>query len=97
MNQEDIETMPEEAFTALIDNYIERTSRSYGEMPASTFFELLFERMSRQVEETINLSVKLVDDHLVIHPQHESEDILVQGNQIFIGNRRLVLNLTRSA
>ena len=38
MTQEDIETMPPEAFDELIDNYIERTARGYGEMPASVFF-----------------------------------------------------------
>lgn len=95
MTQEDIETMTPEAFDELIDNYIERTAHGYGEMPASVFFELLFERMSRQVEETINLSVKLVDDHLVVEPEQEAEDLMVAGNEILIGNRRLVFHLAK--
>jgi hypothetical protein len=33
----------------LIDAYIERSSQEYGEMSASVFFELLFERMAKDM------------------------------------------------
>lgn len=51
--------------------------------------------MSRQIEETINLSVKLVDDHLIVEPEQEAEDLMVAGNEILIGNRRLVFHLAK--
>ena len=35
-----------EQFKAMVDDYIERSSRESGEMPASAFFALLFEKMA---------------------------------------------------
>jgi hypothetical protein len=60
--------MEYEDFLSLIDGYIECSSREYGEMPASIFFELLFERMSKEAIETIELEVDIVDDQLVLEP-----------------------------
>ena len=37
-----------EAFEALIDHYIDRVAEEGDDMPASTFFELLFERVAQQ-------------------------------------------------
>ena len=39
--------------------------------------------------------VKLVDDHLVVEPEQEAEDLMVAGNEILIGNRRLVFHLAK--
>lgn len=41
MKERIITAMEYEAFLSLIDDFIERSSREYGEMPASVFFELL--------------------------------------------------------
>ena len=43
--------MNEQEFDHLIDNYITRTSTTYGEMPGEFFLDLLFERMRTQVDE----------------------------------------------
>ena len=85
--------MDEVEFNQLIDDYIERTSTGYGEMPAEFFLDLLFERMSAQVDETLNLSINIQDDDLVIMPDREMGDIIIRGNEILIGRRRLVLQL----
>lgn len=85
--------MSEQEFEHLIDNYIKRTSTTYGEMPGEFFLDLLFERMSTQVDETLILSINIQDDDLVIQPDQEMGDIVIRGNEILIGNRRLVLQL----
>ena len=89
--------MNEQEFDHLIDNYITRTSTTYGEMPGEFFLDLLFERMRTQVDETLILSVNIQDDDLVIRPDQEMGDIVVRGNEILIGNRRLVLQLAGQA
>jgi hypothetical protein len=75
----------------LIDGYIERSSQGYGEMPASVFFELLFERMSKEATETIELEVEIVDDQLVLEPPEGA--VQVKHNEILIGDRRIVVKL----
>lgn len=45
----------------LINNFIERSSQQSGEMPASTFFELLFERVSQRVKRTVEVEGHIVD------------------------------------
>ena len=53
--------------------------------------------MRTQVDETLILSVNIQDDDLVIRPDQEMGDIVVRGNEILIGNRRLVLQLAGQA
>ena len=85
--------MNEQEFDHLIDDYITRTSTTYGEMPGEFFLDLLFERMNTQVDETLILSINIEDDDLVIQPDQDMGDIVIRGNEILIGNRRLVLQL----
>lgn len=47
MAEQSITTMEYDDFQALVDAYIERSSQEFGEMPASVFFELLFERVAK--------------------------------------------------
>ncbi len=37
----------------LLNNYIDRSSHQSEEMPASTFFTLLFEKMARRVKKNV--------------------------------------------
>jgi hypothetical protein len=92
--QERFADMNEEEFTNLIDGYIERTATGYGEIPVEIFLDLLIERMAAKVDETLNLSVDIQGDELVITPDRETGDIVVRGNEILIGKRRLVLQLS---
>jgi hypothetical protein len=83
-----------ESFQALIDGYIERSSQESGEMPASVFFELLFKRAAQQVTETIEVEGHLVGDQLVLHlPVEKETTVQVQGNEILVGDRRIVVRL----
>jgi len=62
MSERIITAMEYEAIQSLIDNFIERSSQEYGEMPASVFFELLFERMAKDAAETRTLDESTTDD-----------------------------------
>ena len=53
--QEAISTMDFDKFQRLIDDFIDRSSQEFGEMPASSFFELLFDKMIEEVTETVNV------------------------------------------
>ena len=56
-------------------------------------FVLLAERMTEQIDETLNLSIELVDKNLVISPDRELGTVVIRGNEILIGKHRLVLRL----
>jgi hypothetical protein len=89
------EELRETEFETLIDGYIERTASGYGEIPVEHFLTLLTERIAAKTEETVNLSIDVSDDdHLRITPDREWSDIVIRGNEIWVGNRKLVLKLT---
>lgn len=85
--------MNDAEFDALIDGYIERTARGYGEMPVEVYFDLLAERMEKQVEETVMLSIDVSEDDLIILSDRELGDILIRCNEILIGKHRFILQL----
>jgi len=91
MSEQTITTMDFDEFQSVIDGFIERSSQEYGEMPASVFFELLFEHMAEAATETIELEVEIVDDQLVLRPPMGA--IQVTDNEILIGDRRIVVKL----
>ena len=93
MSQQTFAEMSETEFDALIDDYIEREAAGYGEMPAEIFFDLLLERSAARAGQPLNLEVTVVDDHLVITPDREMGDVIVRGNEILVGERRLVFQL----
>lgn len=94
MTEKRFEEMSEAEFETLVDGYIERTASGYGEMPAEHFLGLLTERMAAKTEETVNLSIDVGDDDdLLITPDRELSDIVIRGNEIWVGNRKLVLKL----
>ncbi len=53
-------------FQSIADGSIERSSHEFGKMSASTFFELLFEKMAEKVTETIELEGEVVDNELIL-------------------------------
>ena len=96
MTEERLEEMDEAEFDALLDGYIERTAGGYGEMPAEHFLALLVERAAGQTEETVHLSIAVdEDDDLTIRPDRELSDIVIRGNEIWVGRRKLVLKLAK--
>ena len=92
MSDQAITEMNYEAFEALIDNYIDRVAEEGDDMPASTFFELLFERAAQQVTETVEVEGELVNNQLVLRvPVGTESAIQVKGNEILVGNQRIVV------
>jgi len=43
------------------------------------------------------MGVTVVDDHLVITPDREMGDVIVRGNEVLVGERRLVFQLAGAA
>jgi hypothetical protein len=93
MSQQTFAKMSDVEFHALIDGYIEREAAGYGEMPADIFLDLLLERSAAKARQPLNLEITVVDDHLVITPDRETGDVIVRGNEILVGECRLVLQL----
>jgi len=93
MNPQTFMEMSEAEFDTLIDDYIEREAAAYGEMPAEIFFDLLLERSAAKARQPLNLEITVVDNHLIIVPDRETGDVIVRGNEVLIGERRLVFQL----
>jgi hypothetical protein len=93
-NDQRLSELSDTEFDALIEGHIERTAGGYGELPADVFFDLLIERAAAHAAVPVTLSITVRGDHLEITPERESPDIVVQGNEVLIGGRRLVLLLS---
>jgi hypothetical protein len=79
-------------FDAMIEAHIERTADGAAELPASVFVGVLFERLAADAA-PITLAIHVHDDQLVITADNPGADVIVQGNEVLIGGRRLVLRL----
>lgn len=66
-------------------------------MAADICFGLLLERSAAKAGQPPNLKVAVVDDDLVITPDRETGDVIVRGNEILVGERRLVFRLSGAA
>lgn len=92
MPDQTLTEMNDEAFYILIDNYIDRIAEKRDDMPASTFFELLFERAAQLVTETVEVERELVNNQLVLRvPVGTESAIQVKGNEILVGNQHIVV------
>ncbi|MCI0395975.1 MAG: hypothetical protein L0332_27020 [Chloroflexi bacterium] len=83
--------MSQAEFDDLVEGAIDRMATRYGEIPAGIFLDLLAERIATKADETINLSLEIVGDKLVITPDREVAGVVVRGNKILAGRYRLVL------
>jgi hypothetical protein len=95
MNQQTFQNMNETEFDQLIDGYIERIETKDDNMELPVFFDLLLERIAANAEKTLNLAVALSNDEIVITPDREMNDIVVRGNEILVGGRRLIFQLRK--
>ena len=59
------------------------------------FVDLLSERNAANASAPVLLLIDVRGDQLVITPDREDADVLVQGNEVLIGGRRLVLRLVQ--
>lgn len=96
MKAETFADMSQTEFDDLIERYIEREAYGYGEMPADIFFDLLLTRMAEQNDETANLEISITPEgnQLVITPDRELSDVVVNGNEILVGGHRLVFQVS---
>ncbi|PKO20208.1 MAG: hypothetical protein CVU38_21340 [Chloroflexi bacterium HGW-Chloroflexi-1] len=97
MSTKALTEMSQPEFDALIDGYIERESKSYGEMPAEIFFDLLLERIEKKAKRAVNVKVVVTGNRLTLVPDHKSDDIVVRNNEVLVGERRLVFQLAAGA
>lgn len=87
-------TLDFDKFQTVADDFIERSSHGYGEMPASAFFDLLFERMAERATETIEVEGEIVDNQLVLQGPIDAETLVqVRNNEILVGDHRIVVRL----
>lgn len=94
MSEKVLTDMNYEEFAATLEDYIERSSQQSGEMPASIFFDLLFEKVSKRVTETIELEGRIVGGQLIFSVPAEKEvAVQTRGNQILVGDRRIIVTL----
>lgn len=94
MSEKLITEMSYGEFESLINSYIDRSAHEADEMPASTFFELLFEQVARRVEETVEVEGDIVGDQLLLRvPAGVETAVQVRGNEILVGNQRIVVRL----
>jgi hypothetical protein len=82
MSEQRIKTMDYDEFQLVAEQFIERSSHEFGEMPASSFFQLLMEKMAERVTETIELEV-----------DPPMGAVQVARNEILIGDQRIVVKL----
>ena len=94
MSDKLLSEMSYDEFDALMNVYIDQSSQQTGEIPASSFFELLFNQVAQRVTDTFELEGRIVDGKLVFElPQIPLPNVFIQDNQILIGNQRIVVNL----
>ncbi|MBK8905333.1 MAG: hypothetical protein IPM53_29390 [Anaerolineaceae bacterium] len=94
MSEKHLKIMDVDKFQSIADAFIDRSSQEFGEMPASSFFELLFERMAERVSETVEVEGEIVDNQLVLKLPVDAETaVQVKDNEILIGDRRIVVKL----
>lgn len=94
MAEQHLKTMDFDDFQAVADGFIERSSREFGEMPASSFFELLFEKMAERVTETVEVEGEIVNNQLIFKLPVDAETVVqVKDNEILVGDRRIVVKL----
>lgn len=57
-------------------------------MPAEIFLDLLAERIAIKADKTVNLSLEIIGEKLVITPDREVAGVVVRGNEILAGRVR---------
>ncbi len=97
MSERRLTEMSPAEFDTLIEGHITRTAAGENELAADVFTDLLFERMVAQAGAPVTLLIDVHGDHVEITPDREGTDVMIQGNEVVIGGRRLVLRLAPHA
>ena len=94
MSEHQIKTIDFDKFQLVADGFIEHSSYEFGEMPASSFFELLFEKMAERITETVELEGEIINNQLILKlPGNMETAVQVKNNEILIGDQRIVVRL----
>ena len=93
MSEKQLTEMDYAEFQELMDAYITRSSQQDDAIPASTFLELLFDILSQRVQNVIRLEGQVVNGELVLAPTEEETPVQVRGNQILLGDWRVIVTL----
>ena len=94
MSEKRLKIMDVDKFQSIADEFIDRSSQEFREMPASSFFEWLFDRMAERVSETVEVEGEIVNNQLVLKlPIDVETAVQVKDNEILVGDRRIVVKL----
>ena len=94
MSEKLLTEMSYDEFGSVIDSFIERSSKQSGEMPAASFFDLLFIHAAQRVQKTFEIEGRIVNGQLVFTlPKISGSNLHVQDNQIVLGEQRIVIRL----
>lgn len=93
MNEKQLTEMDYAEFQELMDAYITRSSQQDDAIPAPTFLELLFDILSQRVQNVIRLKGQVINGELVLAPTEEETPVQVRGNQILLGDWRVIVTL----
>lgn len=81
-----IENMTDLEFNNILDQI---GDKELDMMSATNFMETLWEICSKHANDVIELTAKLVDDHIEIEAP---DGVAVQGNEIILGKQRIKIN-----
>lgn len=94
MSEQTLEDLNSEEFEKLVEAFIERDALGSTDLPMDMFFELWAQIEEERERETIELEGEVVGDQLVFSlPEESVSSVVVQDNQIFLGDRRIVVHL----
>lgn len=94
MSEQTLEDLNGEEFEKLVEAFIERDALGSADLPMDMFFELWAQIEEERARETIELEGEVVGDQLVFSlPEEGVSSVVVQDNQIFLGDRRIVVRL----
>lgn len=96
MNAQTFTHMSETDFDQMIESYINSVATQGDDMDIALFFDLLFDRIAAQTEQTVTLAVAVHNNEVFIMPDRELGDIVVRGNEILVGGRRLIFQVSRT-
>jgi hypothetical protein len=97
MSSQTFTDMSNTDFEQLINGYINRAADQADRIPTDLFFDLLLKRIAASSGEAVTLVVAVNNDEVVITPDREVSDLVVRGNEIFIGGRCLVVKLVHQS
>ena len=80
-------------FQGLMETYIARSAQQDDAIPAPTFLELLFDALAQRVQNIIRIEGQVINGELVLAPPEKETPVQVQGNQILLGDWRVIVTL----